>query len=87
MGTMGTNQRRTWQPGDLVRADYMTGDHPPQTAWYRARVIGPSTQRPGDYFVEVIETSPNSRVTVGARLSPITGAGWDLTADSRSAEQ
>jgi hypothetical protein len=73
-------ERRRFERGDVVRADFPTDDIPPRQTWYRAVVLGPSTQRKGDYIVQVIEAHPDSGVQVGARLSPITGvSGWDLT--------
>ncbi len=84
-------ERRVWttlpdqpwrfSPGDRVRVDFTTDDDPPAAAWYRAVVIGPSTQRSGDFFVRVVEASPNSGVDLGARLSPILHGGIDLTPD------
>jgi hypothetical protein len=75
-----SSRRREFNPGETVRADYPTDDVPPRPTWYRAVVLGPSTQRAGDYNVRVIEADPNSGVRVGDELSPITGVdGWDLT--------
>lgn len=74
---------RPWRfsPGDRVRVDFPARDDQTAPAWYRAVVIGPSTQRAGDFFVRVIEASPNSGVKVGARLSPIIFGGVDLVID------
>ncbi len=70
---------RQFAPGDRVRVDYETGDGKP--TWYRAEVIGPSTQRDGDYLVRVIETGPHSKVSAGVILSPILGNGIELVPD------
>lgn len=78
-------QPRRFSTGDRVRIDWETGDSlesPRVAAWYRAVVIGPSTQRDGDFFVRVTEASPNSGVTVGARLSPTLFRNIDLVLES-----
>lgn len=70
-------ERRRFNVGDVVRAEYPTDETPPRWTWYRAVVLGPAKRR-GDYLVRVIEVGPGRPVAVGARLAPITGGGWDL---------
>lgn len=69
-----------FKPGDTVKVIF--DEEGP--VWYRAEVIGPSTQRTGDYEVRVIEAGPRSTVTAGVRLSPILGHGVEMLIDDGS---
>ncbi len=68
-----------FNPGDKVRVVYLTDSG--HTAWYHAEVVGPSTQRDGDYEVTVTAAGPHSRAVAGSRLSPILGHGVDMVPD------